>query len=114
MRTKQIFNKLSGITFVVMGAFLVADASSISQLPSAKNGEEKVSFGKKTKSHSHKFLSIYQAKNLNLVSCETKITIPKESIVIVPEGVPHSWVPKGKRGGTVASLDDRHRKQVVV
>ena len=117
MKTMKIFKSLTGITFTVMGPFLVGNCTSKSGqfklIPVSKHGQELVAAGTSTKSHTHSFLSVYKSDNLNVISGKETYTLPTKAIVLVPEKENHSWIPKNKTG-SVGSVDPRHRKQVLV
>lgn len=116
MRTsfQNLLKAIPGVSFSVQDTFLVADTTLPEHMAVAKNGHEIVSGVFQTKPHKHTFVSIYYAENLDLIHDTTTIKLPKQALVIVPQGTSHSWKPKDKKGGTVASLDARHRKQKLV
>ena len=115
-QTQEIFDLIQNRNFTVHEQFLVADLTEqpklFANIPVGKHGLEQVCKNKQTKSHAHTFLSIYKSEDLHVLSGKQKTVLPKKSLVIVPPGVEHSWIPQ-KQEGVVGSVDHRHRKQVL-
>lgn len=112
-----VLRQLSEMSAKVVGPFLVFDfveePALFDALEVGEHGMEKVPHGKATKSHSHDFMSVYKAVQLDIISEGVKFELPVMSLVIVFPGTVHSWIPKVE-SGHVGSCDTSHDKQELV
>jgi hypothetical protein len=106
--TMEIMSQVEGISFTVVGPFMVADfnqdQSLFDNLPVGQHGMEAVSAGESMEFHKHEFTSFYKSVGLNVICKGKKYTLPSSSLTLVLPGVDHSWVAQAANGGKVGQV----------
>lgn len=104
------------MTPIKIGPFTIIplELDSARSLATGQHGLEEVPKGQKTQPHTHPFVSFYVALSLTLLCGSEHHVIPENALVIVPEGVDHSWISAKDAGGYVGSIDTRHEEQVLI
>lgn len=113
----EILDQIQGISFKIVGPFLVADLSDSSRVKTlliGEHGMETIGGSRlQTEPHVHQFNSFYKSSGLDVLDENgERHILPDESLTLVLSGVQHSWMPKWQIGA-VGSLDPRHEKQVI-